>query len=286
MIRSLDPLVSLPATDPARAHRFYRDLLGLEPVVEVPEDGFYIYRTPEPGDRFLGVHRHDGPIPPAEAQGLWLWLKVDEIAPVRAKLEAAGVRFLGEPTDLGPGRHVPFLDSEGNVLRLYEPIREVRREVGIDAPADRVWSLLTDATAVAAWFPALTELRLDPRPGGAISFTDTTFGPVTGRVTAFEPGRRLAFEFDANWPTHLEYRIEPRAGGVTLLVHQHGFDPIEARDFGIPGLIEQLDQAMALLMALAKVAGAGAGAVVTVKALAEEVVGAPRRKGPAPEQRG
>ncbi len=211
---------------------------------------------------------------------------MDEIAPVRAKLEAAGVRFLGEPTDLGPGRHVPFLDSEGNVLRLYEPIREVRREVGIDAPADRVWSLLTDATAVAAWFPALTELRLDPRPGGAISFTDTTFGPVTGRVTAFEPGRRLAFEFDANWPTHLEYRIEPRAGGVTLLVHQHGFDPIEARDFGIPGLIEQLDQAMALLMALAKVAGAGAGAVVTVKALAEEVVGAPRRKGPAPEQRG
>ena len=146
--------------------------------------------------------------------------------------------------------------------------------------------LVRASSVAAAQAEIQREIRLDARAGGAISFTDATFGPVTGRVTAFEPGRRLAFEFDANWPTHLEYRIEPRAGGVTLHVHQHGFDPIEARDFGIPGLIEQLDQAMALLMALAKVAGAGAGAVVTVKALAEEVVGGRRRKGTAPEQRG
>ena len=43
---------------------------------------------------------------------------------------------------------------------------------------------------------------------------------------------------------------------------------------------------MALLTALAKAAGAGAGAVVTVKALVEEVVGARGQEGTGPERGG
>ncbi|MBK8005636.1 MAG: SRPBCC domain-containing protein [Gemmatimonadetes bacterium] len=193
-----------------------------------------------------------------EQQGTWIWLRVDAIAPVRERFLAQGVRLLGEPRDLGPGWEQLFLDSEGNVLRLYEALNVVERSVDIAAPAEAVWSALTQAAAIERWFDAIDDVTFEAHPGGRVAFRDPAFGEVEGTVTAWEPVTRLAVEFRQNWPRLLEYRLTPVAGGTRLAVVQRDFGPVRERDFGIPGMIEHLDQALALLATLAK---AGALAV-------------------------
>lgn len=256
MIRQVDPLISFPATDVPRAVRFYTEVLGCEVALEVP-DAFYVFKLPE-GTQLLGVHAHEGPTPPVEQQGTWIWLRVDAIAPVRERFLAQGVRLLGEPRDLGPGWEQLFLDSEGNVLRLYEALNVVERSVDIAAPAEAVWSALTQAAAIERWFDAIDDVTFEARPGGRVAFRDPAFGEVEGTVTAWAPVTRLAVEFRQNWPRLLEYRLTPVAGGTRLAVVQRDFGPVRERDFGIPGMIEHLDQALALLATLAK---AGALAV-------------------------
>jgi uncharacterized protein YndB with AHSA1/START domain/predicted enzyme related to lactoylglutathione lyase len=249
MIRAVDPLISLPATDPARAHRFYTDVLGLEPLVELHEQGFHIFRGSHSESPVIGLHAHEGALPPAEAQGVWCWLKVNGLDEARARLEAAGVTILGEPTGMGPGRELRFLDSEGNVLRLYEGIREVRRSIEIDAPANAIFHALTDPDTIERWFSTIDDVELDARVGGAVSFIDPAFGRVRGRVTAIETGRRIAFEFDENWPRSLEVTLSPvaectREGNCTMVeLVQTGFDQVEDRDFGIPDLLDRIEDA-------------------------------------------
>lgn len=255
MIRSVDPLFSLPATDPDRAFRFYTETLGLAPLFENREAGFFIFggtRYRE-GAPTIGIHKHDGTIAPPAQQGVWCWLDVESIDDSRARLERHGVRFLGNVEPYGPGFHIAFLDSEGNVLRLWQQIREVRRGVDIDARPESVFRAITEPALIERWFTAIDNVQLDPRVGGAVTFNDAVFGRVTGRVTALETPRRLAIEFSENWPTHLEMTVTPRGTGSRLEVHQHGFDAIRDRDFGIPGIIENLDAALLVIQRLVEV---------------------------------
>lgn len=250
MIRQVDPLISLPATDVPRAVRFYTEVLGCEQVLEVP-GSFYIFKLPE-GQQLLGIHRHEGALPPVEQQGIWLWLSVDKIAGVRERLARQGVRFLGEPKNLGPGWEQLFLDSEGNLLRLYEALDQVERSVELSATAAEVWEALTRPEAIERWFDGIDDVVFEARRGGRVAFRDPTFGEVEGEVTLWEPVSRLAIEFRQNWPRRLEYRLSPAGDGTRLEVRQFDFAQIRDRDFGIPGMIEQLDQALALLGTLAK----------------------------------
>lgn len=94
----------------------------------------------------------------------------------------------------------------------------------IDAPADRVWALVSDLTRMGEWSPETTKVawrkgasgpavgarfRGWNRKGLVRWFTD-------GVVSDLEPGRALAFEVSsagvpvARWG----YRIEPDAGGA------------------------------------------------------------------------
>lgn len=244
MIKAIDPLISLPAIDPARAFRFYSETLGLGVVVESPETGFHIFRGPGAETPMLGVHPHEGPVAPADAQGVHVWLKVGNIEAVRSRLQEAGVSFLGESSSIGSGREVRFLDSEGNVLRLYEPTNEVTRSVEIHAPPSAVFHALTSADTIERWFCAIDDVRLDARVGGAIGFVDPVFGPVRGTVTELEPGRRIAFAFSENWPRSLAFTLEPVPAGTKVSLVQSGFDQIEERDFGIPGLVEGVAEAL------------------------------------------
>lgn len=265
MIRRIDPLISLPATDPARANDFYTRVLGLTAIVSEEKEGFYIYQGG--GETMIGVHRYDGVIPAPEAQGVWLWLDVDEIAAARARLEPQGVRFLGQPSVLGPGMQQSFLDSEGNMLRLFELMREVRRSVDIDCTPADAFTALTTAASVSQWFSAIEQVRLDPRLGGEFAFVDPLFGEVEGQITEFEPPHRVAFRFTANWPEELSYHVTPTAHGCRVDVLQRGFDPIKDRDFGIPGLIEHLDQALVVLGELLKVGGLALGVANAARAV-------------------
>jgi len=258
MIRSVDPLISLPARDLVRAHRFYSETLGMTAAYENPDAGFYVYAGDREQKTLIGVHRCEAPVSNEDSQHIWFWLHVDDIDLARGTLESQGVRFLGEKADLGPGMEQRFVDSEGNVLRFFERWRETLREVDIDAPATAVWAALTQASLIERWFATIDDVVVDARVGGAVSFTDPIFGRVVGRVTALDAPNRLSIEFSENWPTHLEFTLLERSGSTHLQVRQHGFDAIADRDFGIPSLREQIDEGVRALVEDVRKNAAGA----------------------------
>jgi uncharacterized protein YndB with AHSA1/START domain/predicted enzyme related to lactoylglutathione lyase len=280
MIRSVDPLISLPATNPDRAFRFYTEVLGLAPLYENRESGFFIFGGSgyREGAPTVGIHKHEGTIAPPAQQGVWYWLQVDSIESARERLGRSDVRFLGDVEPYGPGFQIPFLDSEGNVLRLWQLIQEVRRSVDIDVRPESVFRALTEPELIERWFASIENVQLDPRVGGRVSFNDPVFGAVTGRITRLDAPRRMSIEFAENWPTHLEFTVSERGGGSRLEVHQYGFDAIRDRDFGIPGMIENLDAALAVLQRLVEVGAEAAIAGSIVLDFVREAVGGRARE--------
>lgn len=69
----------------------------------------------------------------------------------------------------------------------------IEREVSINAPADRVWSLITEAEHLGTWFgDAGAEIEL--RPGGAMEVHWSSH-TLIGTVDAVEPTSRFAFRW-------------------------------------------------------------------------------------------
>ena len=69
----------------------------------------------------------------------------------------------------------------------------IEREVAIQAPADRVWSLITEAEHLGTWFGD-AGAEIDLRPGGALEvrWEEHT---LSGVVEAVEPTSRFAFRW-------------------------------------------------------------------------------------------
>ena len=111
MIERID-FVSVPTRDTVVARRFYEHVLGL-PVN--PRDPSEL----EAGNVTLALWE-------PEAEGLafapntaGIALRVTDVGVARARLETAGVEFLGETVDTGVC-HMAFLrDPDGNVLILH-----------------------------------------------------------------------------------------------------------------------------------------------------------------------
>lgn len=238
--------MALPAADVARAKRFYREVLGFRPLLD--EEGFAIFDT---GRLQLGLHGRSAAMPEPDLEGVWIWVEVDDIEAARSALERKGVRFVGEKAFLGPGWEQPFVDSEGNVLRLYQPLAEVKRSVVIRAPAAAVFAALTDARAVEEWFAAIDDVVFEPRVGGRVSFVDPLFGRAEGVVEELAPGRRLAIVFTENWPRTLEFDLVPEDGGTRVEVRQAGFEQVRDRDYHIHLEVANLEAALEALAAFA-----------------------------------
>ncbi|MBF9131924.1 SRPBCC domain-containing protein [Plantactinospora sp. S1510] len=97
--------------------------------------------------------------------------------------------------------------------------QRLRIERRLAHPPEKVWPAVTEPEHLSRWFPA--EVRLEPRPGGQITFS---FGPdgaeTTGSISAYDPPRLFAFDWDGDL-----FRIELRADGPgCLLVFSHTFD--------------------------------------------------------------
>lgn len=91
----------------------------------------------------------------------------------------------------------------------------------IDAPQERVWSLLTDADWLASW---LAPTRLDLRPGGEIEIDfGEEGGPVVGHITELDAPRRLAYTWRSVGETEsvVEWDLQPLGEKTRLtLVHR------------------------------------------------------------------
>lgn len=103
--------VSVPTRDAERARRFYGEVLALPPGRG--RDEF------EAGNVTLALWAPEAEGVPFAPNTAGVALRVPDVAAARARLEAAGVEFLGEPVDTGVCHMGFFRDPDGNVLILH-----------------------------------------------------------------------------------------------------------------------------------------------------------------------
>ena len=106
--------VALTTRDPERSKQFYRDVLGLQLLFEVPNMTFY-----QMGDLRLMVGVESSMTP----GGSVLYIDAPDIDTLGGELEQRGVRFLGAATvvqrsDKGELKLREFRDPDGNALAL------------------------------------------------------------------------------------------------------------------------------------------------------------------------
>jgi catechol 2,3-dioxygenase-like lactoylglutathione lyase family enzyme len=104
--------VSVPVRDLARARRFYGDVLGLPAGGPAPDEF-------ETGNVTLALWAPEADGVAFSANDAGIALRVADVAAARARLEAAGVEFLGDTVDTGVCHMAFFRDPDGNVLILH-----------------------------------------------------------------------------------------------------------------------------------------------------------------------
>ena len=123
MLRDMEVAAVLPAKDIGRAKEFYRDKLGLEPTAPADDDLMYQCGN---GTRFL-LYQTDNAGTAKNTQMGWV---TDDVERDVQELRSRGVVFEeydlpGLKTENGiatseAGKAAWFLDSEGNILSLFE----------------------------------------------------------------------------------------------------------------------------------------------------------------------
>lgn len=103
--------------------------------------------------------------------------------------------------------------------------RELHAEAEVDAPAERVWAVLTDLRRMPAWSPEL--VRMVPlKPGGlrlgqwyvGVNRRKAVVWPTRNVVVGLDPGRTLAWETTSSGARWI-WELEPDGAG-TRIVHR------------------------------------------------------------------
>ena len=111
--------IRINVTDLARAVAFYRDVLGMQLLFELPEQGLAFFDCD-------GVRLYmDAAEPAAEGSTPGIYYRVRGLDGAHESLVAQGVDFVHEPytvytTGGVEGRMAFFHDSEGNLVALME----------------------------------------------------------------------------------------------------------------------------------------------------------------------
>ena len=122
--------VSLMVENQDHAHQFYTSTLGFEKMADIPM-GEYRWLTVKSPDGVNGVELVLEPMAFAPARTFQRALFdagipatafiTSDIATEFARLNAKGVKFRGEPTQMGPISAVMFEDTCGNLINLVQP---------------------------------------------------------------------------------------------------------------------------------------------------------------------
>jgi uncharacterized protein YndB with AHSA1/START domain len=103
----------------------------------------------------------------------------------------------------------------------------VERTIQVNAPAELLYELLTDAEHLVRWMAATAEI--DARPGGRIRWTHANGDSCSGQFVELIPARRIVFTYgweraDVEVPpgsTTVEITLRPHGTGTELhLVHR------------------------------------------------------------------
>jgi hypothetical protein len=110
-------------------------------------------------------------------------------------------------------------------------VRELRREIEIDAPPERVWAVVTDFAAYPEWNPFIRRISGDLREGTRL---EVRIEPPGARATTFKPTvRAVEANRELRWLGRLllpgffdgehSLRIEPLDGGRSRFVQSERF---------------------------------------------------------------
>ncbi|MEM7332402.1 MAG: SRPBCC domain-containing protein [Chloroflexota bacterium] len=123
---------------------------------------------------------------------------------------------------------MPFELLEGEIGTVQETASDtlyIHTEVEIDAPPERVWSILTDWKNLTEWSNSLVNLKGDFQRGGEVVVTvKVGIGNVTRdlkhKLIEFEDGRTFGWSdpFMPGMTDHHIYLVEPLPNGNSRFV--------------------------------------------------------------------
>lgn len=136
-------------------------------------------------------------------------------------------------------------------------------EIHIAAPPERVFQALTEPRQVMSWWTSddcqIERFSMDTKAGGrwiydtkatAMSINGISKFHCEGEVLEYEPPRRLAYTWIANWHddksrrTVVRWELTPTSGGTHVKVTHSGLaqEPAACKDYssGWPGVVQQL----------------------------------------------
>jgi uncharacterized protein YndB with AHSA1/START domain len=117
---------------------------------------------------------------------------------------------------------------------------QIERETVIEAPVERVWTLITDAEHLGRWFGD-AGAEIDLRPGGEMVLRWNEHGTSRGRVVAVEPHTRFSYRWapfkdpggdepvEGN-STLVEFTLQPEQDATRLRVVESGFTSLAASE--------------------------------------------------------
>jgi predicted enzyme related to lactoylglutathione lyase len=122
-------VTSVPVDDQQKALTFYTEVLGFVTKTDIPmgPNRWLTVVSPHTPDGVeLLLEPSDHPATRVYKEALvsdgipWTSFGVDDLASEHARLSEAGVRFVQEPTEMGPVRVAVLDDTCGNLIQLAE----------------------------------------------------------------------------------------------------------------------------------------------------------------------
>lgn len=101
--------------------------------------------------------------------------------------------------------------------------------IEIDAPPERVWTVVSDIARMGEWSPECRKVVVfgAPREGThLVGFNRRRWvlWPTNSRIVRYEPGRAIAWKVFTNRATW-SYELEPIEGGGTRLIERRDMSP-------------------------------------------------------------
>jgi len=134
----------------------------------------------------------------------------------------------------------------------------IERTVHIERPVDRVWTAITTAEGLGAWFGDSAEIDL--RVGGTARLTWNSGDAAQLRIERIEPQTIFGYTWGVNGlpeddprRTYVEFTLAPAGDGTTVTVVESGFAQLEPeahyKAFGgnSKGWVHELDELVAYL---------------------------------------
>lgn len=110
----------------------------------------------------------------------------------------------------------------------------IERTIAINAPVERVWSVLTEPAFLGRWFGSGEPVKIDLRPGGLLVFDHGVHGVIPARIETVEPPRVFSWRWsqgaageepDDTNATLVEFTLteDDSTGGTRLTLIESGF---------------------------------------------------------------